>query len=270
MIPAIRPVRLADTISHRIAISVISAITLLIARNIYIVLMTRPRLDHIVILLPESKSAEELFKNAAKFKKWFTVLPGGFHTGGKSQNVLISLEDGVYLELIAFTATPDKDQRWGVFKPMRIVDFAFLGHPETGKEAYLEGIPGGRGDCKWIVTVPKNEWGVGRLPFWCEDIDNSRDVRVPEPTAQPSGVKAIKKITILVDSPRQQQNLQQMYSKIIGNDELKIGTPAGGDVSIEIKAAETSEEQNYVYHHGRGIYKVEFDIPNVVLSNDTL
>ena len=61
-----------------------------------------------------------------------------------------------------------------------------------------------------------------------------------------------------------------MYSKIIGNDELKIGTPAGGDVSIEIKAAETSEEQNYVYHHGRGIYKVEFDIPNVVLSNDTL
>lgn len=251
-------------------IRVISAIRLLIARYLYIVLMARPKLDHIVILLPESKTAEELFKNAEKFKKWFNVLPGGFHTGGKSQNVLISLEDGVYLELVAFTSTPDKDQRRGAFKSTRIIDLAFLGHPETGKEAYQEGIPGGRGQCKWIVTVPKNEWGVGRLPFWCEDIDNSRDLRVPEPTPQPSGVKAIKKITILVDSPRQQKNLQEMYSKIIGNNEMKIGTPNGGEVFIEIKAAETSEEQNYVYHHGRGIYKVEFDIPNVVLSNDML
>jgi Glyoxalase-like domain len=232
--------------------------------------MGRPKLDHIVILLLQSETAEDLVKHADKFKKWFNVLPGGFHTGGRSQNVLISLEDGVYLELIAFTSPPSKDQRWGQFKPTRIVDMAFLGHPETGKEAYSEGIPGGRGECKWIVTAPKNEWGVGRLPFWCEDIDNPRDLRVPKPTSQPSGVTAIKKMTILVDSPRQQQNLQEMYRKIIGTDELKIGTPNGGEVSIEIKAAETSEEQNHVYRHGRGIYKVEFDVPNVVLSNDIL
>lgn len=230
-----------------------------------------PKLDHIVVLLPQSETPEELSKNADKFRKWFDVLPGGFHTGGKSQNVLISLADGVYLELIAFSSTPSKDQRWGgQFKPVRIVDLAFLGHPEGGTEAYLDGIPGGRGPCKWIVTVPKNEWGVGRLPFWCEDVDNSRELRVPKPTKQPSGVTAVNKITILVDSTRQQQNLKDMYHEIIGNDELKVGTPAGGVVTIEIKAAETSEEQNYIYHHGPGIYKVEFDIPNIVLSNDLL
>ena len=61
-----------------------------------------------------------------------------------------------------------------------------------------------------------------------------------------------------------------MYREIIGNDDLKVGTPAGGEVTIEIKVAQPSEEQNYMYRHGGGIYKVEFDIPDVVLSNDLL
>lgn len=231
--------------------------------------MVVPKLDHIVILQPESATPEALLEHAEKFKKWFTILPGGFHTSGRTQNVLVSIADGVYLELIAFTRPPSKEDRWGQRKPTNIVDFAFLGHPESGKHAYRDGVAGGRGECKWIVTAPKNEWGVGRVPFWCEDV-TPRELRVPKPTTQPSGVKAVKKITILVDSAPQHDKLTALYSEIIGSKDLKVGTPAGGEVTIDIRVAETKEEQESLFHAGRGIYKVEFDNPDVVLSNNCL
>jgi hypothetical protein len=232
--------------------------------------MGLPKLDHIVILLPESATPEALLEHAEPFKKWFTILPGGFHTDRKTQNVLVSLADGVYLELIAFTSSPpSKDHRWGQRKPTNIVDFAFLGHPEAGKHAYHDGVSGGRGECKWVVTPPKNEWGVGRVPFWCEDV-TPRELRVPKPTEQPSGVKAIKKITILVDSNQQHQRLTELYKEIIGTEELKVETLSGGEVIIDIRVTEMMEEQESLFHEGRGIFKVEFDNPDVVLSNQLL
>src|SRR5271163_3821995 len=118
--------------------------------------MTIPKLDHIVILLPEAATEEALLKEAGPFKKNFTLSKGGFHTDKQTQNVLISLSNGVYLELIAFTS-PVKDHPhhpWAQRKPTRIIDFAFLGSPDH-KEAYYDGKPGGRGECKWIITMPK-------------------------------------------------------------------------------------------------------------------
>ena len=137
------------------------------------------------------------------------------------------------------------------------------------QEAYNDGRPGGRGECKWVVTMPKKEWGVGRIPFWCEDV-TPRELRVPKPTEHPSGVKAVKKITILVDSERQQEGLTKLYQKIVGAEEIKVGTPSGGDVTVDIRVAESKEEQEALVHDGQGIYKVEFDIPGVILSNSTL
>jgi hypothetical protein len=228
--------------------------------------MAMPKLDHIVILLPVSTTPEALLREAEPFKKDFTLSPGGFHRDKKTQNVLISLADGVYIELIAFTSDSSrKDHPWGQRKPTRIINFAFLGHPDH-KEAYDEGIPGGRGECKWIVTMPKREWGVGRLPFWCDDV-TPRDLRVPKPTKHPSGVKAVKKITILVDSEREQERLTKLYKKILGAEEITVGTPSGGDVSIDIRVAENKEEQEALVHDGQGIYKVEFDTPGIILSN---
>lgn len=224
------------------------------------------KLDHIVILLPVAATSDELLKEAEPFKKNFTLSPGGFHTEKKTQNVLISLADGVYLELIAFTSTATKDDHpWRQRDPTRIIDFAFLGHPEH-TEAYQEGRPGGRGECKRVVTMPKMEWGVGRIPFWCEDV-TSRELRVPNPKDHPSGVKAVKKITILVDSERQQQRLKKLYQDIAGGEDIKVGTPSGGDVVIDIRVAESKEEQEALIHDGSGIYKVKFDIPGIILSN---
>lgn len=228
--------------------------------------MATPKLDHIVILLPVSATPEALLHEAEPFKKDFTLSPGGFHIDKKTQNVLISLADGVYIELIAFTSgSSAKDHPWGQRKPTRIINFAFLGRPDD-MEAYNECRPGGRGECKWIVTMPKQEWGVGRIPFWCEDV-TPRDLRVPRPTEHPSGVKAVKKITVLVDSEGQQERFTKLYQKIVGTEDLTVGTPSGGDATIDIRIAESKEEQEAVVHDGQGIYKVEFDIPGVILSN---
>jgi hypothetical protein len=231
--------------------------------------MAMSKLDHIVILLPVSETPEVLFEHAQRFKKIFTLLRGGFHTGGKSQNILVSLADGVYLELIAFTSTPSEGHRWNHRKPTRIIDFAFLGHPEKVKELYQEGSPGGRGECRWTVTMPNEVWGEGRLPFWCEDI-TPRELRVPKPTEHPSGVNAIRKITILVDSQTQRERLTKLYRELGGTGEMKIGTPSGGEVIIDIRVAETEDEKEALFHDGEGIYKVEFDIPGIVLSNSSL
>lgn len=230
--------------------------------------MAIPKLDHIVILLPVAATSEELLTEAEPFKKNFTLSPGGFHTDKKTQNVLISVADGVYLELIAFTSHDPKGHPWAQRKPTRIIDFACLGHPEH-TEAYHEGRPGGRGKCQWVVTMPKQEWGVGWIPFWCEDV-TPRELRVPKPVEHPSGVKAVKKITILVDSERQQQELKKLYQEIVKGEEIKVGTPSGGDVTIDIRVAESQEEQEALIHDGQGISKVEFDIPGVILSNSLL
>jgi hypothetical protein len=228
-----------------------------------------PKLDHIVILLPVSETPEQLLRHAEPFKKNFTLSPGGFHTDKRTQNILVSLPDGVYLELIAFTSkSHNSDHPWAERHPTKIIDFAFLGHPEKGKEAYQEGIPGGRGECQWVVTMPKKEWGVGTLPFWCGDI-TPRERRVPKPETHPSGVTAVKKITILIDSKKQLDRITKMYREIVGSEELKVGTPSGEEVTIEVRTPATKEEEQALADDGEGVYEIEFDA-GVVISNSLL
>jgi hypothetical protein len=228
--------------------------------------MEKPKLDHIVIRLPEAESQEQLLEFAEPFKKWFTLSPGGFHTDRKSQNVLIALQDGVYVELIAFTSTPPKEHRWAPRAPMNILDFAFLGHPTHATDEYKNGIPGGRDKCKWVVTIPKDEWGAGMLPFWCEDV-TPREIRVPKPEIHPSGVTAVRRITILLQTTQEKANLVEKYKEITGSDDLTIGTPSGHEVTIDIRIAGTKEEKETLKKAGHGIYKVEFDVPGVILAN---
>jgi hypothetical protein len=227
------------------------------------------KLDHIVILLPVSSTPEQLLHHAEPFKNNFALSPGGFHTDKQTQNVLVSLPDGVYLELIAFTSkSHNPDHPWAQRHPTNIIDFAFLGRPEHGKEAYQEGRPGGRGECKWVVTMPKQEWGVGTLPFWCGDV-TPRKLRVPKPETHPSGVTAVKKITILVGSKKQLERVTRMYQAVVGGQELKVGTPSGKDVTIEVRTPATKEEEVALADNGGGIYEIEFDA-GVVISNSSL
>src|SRR3978361_993180 len=80
-------------------------------------------LDHIVIAVADLDAA---FADYSKLG--FTVVRGGEHANGITHNVLVTLEDGAYLELIAWNR-PDPDNRWSeVFQRAGegFVDYALL------------------------------------------------------------------------------------------------------------------------------------------------
>ena len=60
--------------------------------------MSRPNLDHIVILI----SHDALLTLSDHLQDHFVIAPGGTHADGLTSNKLILLPDGVYLESIAF------------------------------------------------------------------------------------------------------------------------------------------------------------------------
>ncbi|KAJ3999686.1 glyoxalase-like domain-containing protein [Lentinula boryana] len=168
-------------------------------------------LDHIIYLTPPGSVNE----TAEEFRKLgFNVLPGGQHADALTENSLIILGDGVYLELISFMKPvdaypPDSPERlarenhpWALKAPGWI-DYSFLGiNSETvhifdiinsrAKEGgdddlYGPEIPGGRKRpdgqvVKWVITPPRRPAeGIERrlpLPFFCGDV-TPRNLRVP-------------------------------------------------------------------------------------------
>ena len=242
--------------------------------------MPWPQLDHIVIRMPDSATPADLLKECWMFKRYFTITPGGIHTDGKTQNMLISLADGVYLELRAFTTKRIWDRV--ARKPISLSDFAFLDRPvKDAAQAWQinNTRESGRGDSKWIIIPAQSGWVNGILGFCVEDI-TGREGRVPSAPEHPSGVKAIKKITILQFPNGESERTIQVYrdiigqktigTKVIGPDEIYVGTPNGGKVEIEIREARTKEEREALKRNQHGIYKVEFDVPGVALCNDIL
>lgn len=162
-----------------------------------------PILDHIVILVPHS--------TLTSLPTWlthaFTVLPGGRHADGATENKLVLLRDGVYLELIAFVPGQDDGRarhRWGARREGHIVDWANSLRAEDDLEVirgrvalagsgirYGESVPGGRirpdgVELRWITSSPfvdgkageVRDFVGGEVPFWCLD-RTPRDLRVP-------------------------------------------------------------------------------------------
>ena len=122
------------------------------------------------------------------------MTPGGRHADGLTENALVILEDGVYLELISFihplghylpgsTEHAAREGHWWSRMREGWIDWALLDlqpveNPvEEAVEGgvYAQGQQGGRvkpdGDeLKWRVTFPNVEHGRGGLPFFCKDI----------------------------------------------------------------------------------------------------
>lgn len=96
---------------------------------------TTPLLDHIVILVPHAFVASP----PAWLRAAFAVYPGGRHADGRTENVLVLLADGVYLEFIAFVPALDpaerRRHRWGREPEGTVIDWALTlpGAPD-GKE----------------------------------------------------------------------------------------------------------------------------------------
>lgn len=141
-------------------------------------------LDHIVILV----SHEVLDDLPAWLTESFTILEGGRHSDGITENKLILFQDGVYIELIAFLQEIPTEKRasarWGLRSEGEVVDFALTLLPSRadGVEAsspedifhdaiqarmrqaqadfdYLDPVAGGRmtpdgTELRWAISVP--------------------------------------------------------------------------------------------------------------------
>ncbi|KAI0121790.1 glyoxalase-like domain-containing protein [Daldinia grandis] len=85
---------------------------------------TTPLVDHIVILIPYSF----LSIPPSWFADLFHFYPGGRHSDGLTENTLVLLADGSYLEFIAFVPGVDPAKRaahqWGKKKEGTVVDWA--------------------------------------------------------------------------------------------------------------------------------------------------
>jgi hypothetical protein len=184
--------------------------------------MTPVYLDHIVILLP--------YKAVLNPPKWladnFTIIPGGRHAGGQTENKLVVFQDGSYIELIAFVDDDQKHRvghRWGD-KEVGIVDFALSSQGDADDNyeilksrlekatlglKYESPSAGGRTRedaqvLKWKVTVPKPPAMRGETPFFCHDV-TARGLRVPfskESTSHPSGAYGVAGLKIYVPKER--------------------------------------------------------------------
>ncbi|KAI8958094.1 glyoxalase-like domain-containing protein [Daldinia sp. FL1419] len=101
-----------------------------------------PLVDHIVILIPYSF----LSTPPSWFADLFHFYPGGRHSDGLTENTLVLLADGSYLEFIAFVPGIDPAKRaahqWGNKKEGTVVDWAVTLPPpsdhEEGEEKFLE------------------------------------------------------------------------------------------------------------------------------------
>ena len=143
------------------------------------------QLDHVVLMVENLAQGTEQYA-----AQGFTVTPGGEHTHGNTHNALIALQDGVYLELLAFKvphATPHRWDRYRAFPgvidyclgfasvagAVRDINARGLDYPapiETGR-LRPDGV-----ELRWRSSqLADQERG---LPFLIEDV-TPRSLRVP-------------------------------------------------------------------------------------------
>ncbi|RAH74717.1 uncharacterized protein BO66DRAFT_433829 [Aspergillus aculeatinus CBS 121060] len=212
----------------------------------------QPHLDHIVLLVSHA-TLESL---PSRLTETFHLAPGGTHADGLTTNKLILLQDGVYLELIAFVADIDPEKRrshrWGTRPENTVIDWALTlasaeefgkvqrrveaARPATGI-AYTDPVAGGRvreGDgvrLEWEISSAVYDDGadghevpgkveVGRLPFWCLD-RTPRAWRVPYRegeglTRHPSGVTGVAGVTVVVPAG-ERERLSEVYTAVFGD-----------------------------------------------------
>ncbi|KAF9872986.1 hypothetical protein CkaCkLH20_09496 [Colletotrichum karsti] len=194
-----------------------------------------PLLDHIVILLPH----QVLASLPSWLSSEFTILTGGRHADGRTENKLVIFADGTYLELISFVEGISPEDRlshkWGPKPDGTIIDWAYSLADESGfaaiqervrsaqsLAAYDDPVPGGRirpdgAELKWAVALPGPEGKVerGELPFWCFD-RTPRELRVPnhvpENVKHPSGALGVHSVEVDVSS----DEFKKAYGGIIG------------------------------------------------------
>lgn len=165
--------------------------------------------DHIVIAVNDLDTTTTDFTAAG-----FTVTPGGEHKGGASANVLVTFQDGVYFELIAFRDIPGGNNEWRDILTSAgegFVDYALRTNDldaevkilrERGLDA-PEPQAGGRfrpdGQRIDWRNLRFGEGSVASLPFYCFD-ETDRGLRVPsgDASVHANGVTGVAVVRVVV------------------------------------------------------------------------
>ena len=196
-------------------------------------------IDHLVIVVKDLAQAAKDYEQLG-----FTVIPGGQHPVG-SHNVLISFEDGSYLELIAFYREA-VDHRWWepLSKGERLVDFCFqtddlLGDTKKLKEAGVainDPVPWSRKrpdgyELKWLLSLAT---GIHRgvAPFLIEDV-TPRIERIPQQFQHENGITGIDEITVAVG---QLEQIRRWYAALLGESGARLDASELGAEGLRFKA----------------------------------
>lgn len=176
-------------------------------------------IDHLVIVVKNLVQAAKDYAHLG-----FTVVPGGRHPVG-SHNVLISLADGSYLEIIAFYRDA-ADHRW--WQPLkngeRLVDFCMQtddlkGDTEKLRAAGVEihdPVPWSRTrpdgyELKWLLSLATgNHRGIA--PFLIQDL-TPREERVPPQFDHSNGITGIGRVIVAVGDLAM---IEPWYTAILG------------------------------------------------------
>jgi len=249
-----------------------------------------PTLDHVILLVASVTDAMNEFAS-----RGFTVIRGGTHSDGLTENALFILSDGMYVEIIAFLpAQPGEDEaitkkresHWWWGRPLGFIDWA-LGPAEMQSTSIVQminndraglrySVPVGGGrrtaqgiQINWNVTVPELEscGPRGRLPFFCEDVPkDSRYLRVPPRFSNPSFT--FKRIVILVSSHKLGDYVEDIYviMKAANGESVhdheshalrfRIFSPGGtSTIDVVIRGPRGQEEKEFNATHGDGVYE---------------
>lgn len=161
-------------------------------------------IDHLVIVVNDLEQAARDYRQLG-----FTVVPGGQHPVG-SHNVLISFEDGSYLEIIAFYREAIDHRWWDPLKKgERLVDFCFQTNDlrgDTGKlqqagVAINKPVPWSRKrpdgfELKWLLSLATGSHR-GVAPFLIEDV-TARGERIPQEFGHANNILGIAKVVVAV------------------------------------------------------------------------
>lgn len=179
------------------------------------------QLDHIVILVDNLDLASRDYTDLG-----FSVVVGGKHADGVTQNALVAFEDGSYLELLNFLSPPPDEHLFasGAQSAEGIIAYALLPDDIEADIArarrqglHIRGpIRGGRLRPDGLEIA----WQTGRiddpaLPFLCADV-TPRHLRVPHgpSTQHANGVTGIRDVEVLVADLNEAARL---YSALLGD-----------------------------------------------------
>jgi catechol 2,3-dioxygenase-like lactoylglutathione lyase family enzyme len=182
-------------------------------------------IDHIVIVVNDLEQAAKDYERLG-----FTVVAGGKHPVG-SHNILISLADGSYIEIIAFYREA-LDHRWWhpLQKGERLVDFCMQTDDLRGDTSKLRAagvaindpVPWSRTrpdgyELKWLLSLAQGSHR-GIAPFLIQDV-TPREERIPRTFDHKNGATGIESVTVAVSDFAE---IQRWYNNALGNQGIPI------------------------------------------------